>query len=141
MNRENIKAAAELIRNTPPCAFNLAKWAEHDTESPCGSVACIAGTIQREHSPKDFREYMRGTGNWKKSPKEFASNYLGISYIKANRLFVPCLPPKYGYSDVTPEIAANALDYFAETGEINWNIAFADAEVDKQTDLDDEIPF
>lgn len=120
--RERVAFLRDFLRELPPERFDLRwmysrngqdSWSAERTAAKnhsCGSAACIAGWTHFLFEP-DTTE----TGS------NFARDVLGLEWGAANELFTP-----RGYlarPSPTPAQAANVLDHYLATGEINWSVA------------------
>lgn len=145
-------------------------WNEKDVQSPvysigppptnvshsCGTVACIAGwtclalTYGGEILPQNrsseavarFTRDVSGTG----SEHYTAAEVLGLSREQADELFTPMDTENLRmrnrkWDRVKPRHAATVLRHLAETGEVDWSVAFrrpkrAEATIDPLPPID-----
>ena len=136
MNKENILLVAEHLENLPEdlqkvdCeadeGFDLRNFT-HD----CGTPSCIAGyAAWFDNGKRITREYLEATSYYFVSK---TAEFFGMTYDDAHDL---CLPGSKFREDtrdldetidpyeVTAKQAAAVLRHFAETGEVDYRVAF-----------------
>lgn len=124
MNRENILKVADAIEqhSIPDLGFNMSDVVftyshGHFDKSghDCNTVACIAGWAKAAslgHKPGNDTRI------------DDVEIWLGIDDVQAAELF---MPDDWEYGGYTPAQAVRTLRHLAETGEVRWDLAMAEA--------------
>lgn len=128
MNREALEEIRDWLRAGTPeksgiTGLDMRTFVSRDLTHDCGTTCCIAGAaIQFDRVRKGLPICKTGIDLANDSSgytiSDNARKILGISPEKAEILFFgDTLISLY---DITPEWAANCIDHFLETGEVNW---------------------
>lgn len=118
--------------------FNMNNWFDTATVAKernwCGTTCCIAGFIMSNHVPvesvlksvlKSGSSYAFVDGEYR-FPDDFAFEILGADldtseYYALQELFIPPVSSDYiKWSEITPEMAIQAIDNLIEHGEPKW---------------------
>jgi hypothetical protein len=109
--RERLEFLSELLRVIPPENFDMSDWQYRSARAQqrrwCGTAGCIAGWAAVFWNSNKFN-----------SPRYEGAEALSLTYEQAESLFVPGGVVLY---DVTPTQAADVIDNYLATGEIDWN--------------------
>lgn len=122
MNIDKINKLADFIeaQDADDLGFDMRYWNPVLAGSHgCGTVACIAGWTCAMERP-DLSYW-----SWGGTP---AAEILGLDDPMAHELFTPCsgsLPSGLEYKHIKPPHAVRVLRNLAETGEVDWSVAFA----------------
>lgn len=118
MNKEYILELADFLETIQPGAesgFNMNWYMNKNCNDysghKCGTVACIAGWIALRDGQEEPAEWYT----------KYGAKKLGIDLDLAFKLFSPRRIWAY---DATPQQAAIVLRHLANTGEVDWNVAF-----------------
>lgn len=115
-----LKEFSVFIRNLPDeddfsaeIGFDMShEWVERkSTEHPCGTAMCIGGWVQQL-----FPETRTLT-----TTDALVAKF-GIGFIDAKAM---CYP-KYEGWDANKNQAANMIDWYIETGSVDWQLAMSD---------------
>lgn len=133
-------ARAETVK-TPilgatPVKFDMRDWGRRwivDDPVSCGTAACLAGLCQLVFDEPVTKVTYRNNyvePKYAKPTKLFARDFLGLSELDANYLFMVQARNSsergVALHHITGEIAAQMLLNYAETGILDWEKAFAD---------------
>lgn len=140
MNIKALNGLIDLLENLPPekeRGFNMSDYHSDDlshlsthTKHECNSVSCIAGWAAL---------YMKTDGTLLKRPRDLGWNFrgymetaqglLGLTQDQSLCLFEPMFYVASvcdkDWDAVTPVQAVKVLKHLRDTGEVNWDLAFA----------------
>lgn len=127
--RERVAYLRDFLRALPPERFSMQAWGQNEhgpvssveEMSACGTRGCICGWAHVLFSAKG--QFLGDTS--------LAGVLLGVSYSEEQQLFEPTAPefgavPGYDgpiFIDATSAQAANVLDNYLATGQIDWSVA------------------
>jgi hypothetical protein len=124
----NIDRVADVIEALDPARFNMRFWWQGTdgdaTSSPqdilhaCGTAACIGGWAGAIFYPDDTES---ASDMW-----AIGEELFGLDYDDTNNLFMPL---GFTHEPFTQAHAVQTLRHLARTGEVNWDHAYADFEV------------
>lgn len=132
MNKQAINTLATLLEDIPMSCnmgFNMGDYhtvteyvAETHVPHECGTVACIAGWSalwQRMDGKGLLKQARQGVGGDEHS---VAEEILGLDGDQADDLFLSDTG-----SNITPKMAAKVLRNLADTGQVDWTVAYQEA--------------
>ncbi len=118
MNKERILKVADAIENHhfKTLGFNMINYISEEVPDrsghDCGTTACIAGWVHA------LQKGIKKTLACKLPIAEYAQKYLGLNDRQAWALFMECT------TNITDKEAVKVLRHLAETGNVNWRIAY-----------------